>query len=177
MIRPTVSRPTVSRALVPAALALGVMLLGACGSVHEQEGRGYMPPSEVTASRAIPLTVPPEYGLRPENPNQAESTVIADDTVAAEIDVTMLDATMGEQNLLVRAGVLEADPGIRRTLNHDNALLAGDPELVDVLLFGDHSGGGAVEIQEGPEIGSDVAIEQGTPIEDDSWFDSVFGIF
>lgn len=173
------TRPTVSRALVPVApaLAVALVLLGACGSIHKQEGRGYMPPSEVTASRAIPLTVPPEYGQRPESASQAESTVIADETVAAQIDVAMLDATMAEQNLLVRAGALDASPGIRRSLNHDNALLAGDPALVDVLLFGNHPGGGAVEIEEGPEIGSDVAIEQGTPIEDDSWFDSVFGIF
>jgi len=171
------NRPPVPSVPVLSGLVLSLFLLAACGSTHEQEGRGYMPPSEVTRSRAIPLTVPPDFGERPESTKQTESTIIADEAVGSEIDMTTLDATLGEQNLLVRAGVLDANPGIRRALNHDNAILAGDPALVDALLFGNYPSGGAVEMQEGPEVGSDVAIEQGTPIEDDSWFDSVFGIF
>jgi hypothetical protein len=164
------------RAAAP-ALALCLLLLAACGSVHEQEGRGYMPASEVTVSRAVPLTVPPDYGARPESTTQAEATVVAAGIAGTEIDVTTLDATLGEQNLLVRAGVLEANPAIRQTLNKENALLTGPPELVDALLFGNYANTGSVEVTEGPEIGSDVAIEQGTPVEDESWFGSVFDIF
>ena len=159
------------------ALALCLLALAACGNVNEQDGRGYMPASEVTVSRAVPLTVPPDYGARPESTTQAEATVIADQVAGSEIDVTTLNATVGEQNLMVRAGVLEANPVIRQTLNRENALLTGPPELVDALLFGNYPSGGAVELSEGPEVGKDVAIEQGTPIEDEGWFDSVFGIF
>lgn len=167
---------SVHRAAAP-ALALCLLALAACGNVNEQDGRGYMPASEVTVSRSVPLTVPPDYGARPETPSQAEATVIVDEVVGSEIDITTLDATLGEQNLLVRAGVLEANPAIRQTLNRENALLTGPPELVDALLFGNYANTGSVEVTEGPEIGSDVAIEQGTPVEDESWFGSVFDIF
>ncbi len=163
---------------VPSAvliLCLGV--LGACSNSNEQSGRGYMPPSDVTTSRAMPLTVPPDFGARPESAKQSESTVIADETVGTEIDITTLNATMGEQSLLIRAGVLDANPAIRQTLNRENALLIGPPDLVDALLFGSYPSGGTVELAEGPDVGEDVAIEQGTPIEDETWLDSVFGIF
>ena len=163
--------------LSSSALVLCLLLLGACGNSNEQAGRGYMPASEVTRSRAVPLTVPPDFGARPESAKQAESTVIADETVGSEIDITTLNATMGEQSLLIRAGVLEANPAIRQTLNHENALLTGPPALVDALLFGNYPSGGSVELAEGPDVGEDVAIEQGTPIDDDTWLDSVFGIF
>lgn len=156
---------------------LALLALAACSSGNEQSGRGYMPMSDVTTSRAMPLTVPPDYGARPESTKQAESTVIADETVGSEIDITTLDATAGEQSLLMRAGVLDANPAIRQTLNHENALLTGPPDLVEALLFGNYASGGTVELAEGPDVGEDVAIEQGTPIEDETWLDSVFGIF
>ena len=165
------------RSTLPVGLALSLLLLAACGTSNEQEGRGYMPPSEVTNSRAVPLTVPPDFGQRPESASQTESTVFADEVAGTEIDITVLESTPGEQDLLLRAGVPQANPTIRTTLNRENALMAGNDDLVDALLFGDYPSGGTVELQEGPEIGSDVAIEQGTPIEDESWLDSVFGIF
>lgn len=163
--------------VLPAILSFCLAALCACGSSNEQAGRGYMPMSEVTQSRAVPLTVPPDFGARPESAEQTESTVIADETVGTEIDVTTLNATMGEQSLLIRAGVLDANPAIRKTLNRENALLTGPPDLVDALLFGTYPTGGSVELVEGPDVGEDVAIEQGTPLDDDTWLDSVFEIF
>ena len=163
----------------PAILVVAIATLTACGSSNELPGRGYMPPSDVTTSRTVPLTVPPDFGLRPESEKQAESrTVIMADTVTGSaVDVAALDATLGEQALLVNAGVLNANPAIRQQLNRENALLIGDPALVDALLFGNYPTSSGVEVTEGPEVGPDVAIEQGTPIDDGSWIDSVFGIF
>lgn len=163
----------------PALLVVAVATLAACGSSNELPGRGYLPPSDVTTSRTVPLIVPPDFGLRPESDKQAESrTVILADTVTGSaIDVAALNVTLGEEALMVRAGVLNANPAIRQQLNRENALLVGDPALVDALLFGNYATGSGVEVIEGPEVGSDVAIEQGTPIDDDSWIDSVLGIF
>lgn len=168
-----------ARFVLPACLVAGLIVLAGCGSDNELPGRGYMPPSEVTASRTIPLTVPPDFGLRPESESQAESrtVILADTASGSEIDVSTLDATLGEQNLMVQAGVLEANPAIRQLLDRENALLVGDDALVDALLFGNYPTGGTVEVSEGPEVGSDVAIEQSTPVDDKSWIDSVLGVF
>lgn len=171
-------------------LGATALVLAACSGGDELPGRGYLPPSEVTRSQAVPLTVPPDFGLRPDD--TAEHTASGGTIVAAveeptTVEVAELDATVGEQQLMVSAGVLEANPNIRRVLNRENALLVGDPVLVDTLLFGDFPQAvagesttqetPAIEIEEGQDIAPDVAIEQGEPVEDGTWVDSVIDLF
>ncbi len=107
--------------------------LAACGG-DGLPGRGYLPPSAVTATGGVPLTVPPGYGLVPGDE-------------AGESAPAAPGATPGERALLSRAGA--ADPAIRALLNRENALLAGDDPLVEELLFGDLP----------PDDGEAVAIE------------------
>lgn len=172
------------------SLAAAALLLAACNGGDELAGRGYLPPSEVTRSQAVPLTVPPDFGLRPTDTaehTETGGTVIASAEQPATVEVAELDATLGEQQLMVSAGVLDANPNIRRILNRENALLVGDPLLVDTLLFGSFpqavAGEGttqetpAIEIEEGQDIAPDVAIEQGEPVEDGTWVDSIIDLF
>ena len=171
-------------------LCAAALLLAACGNDNELPGRGYLPPSEVTRSQAVPLTVPPDFGLRPDDNLEhtaSGGTIVATVEEPTTVEVAELDATVGEQQLMVSAGVLEANPNIRRILNRENALLVGDPVLVDTLLFGSFpkSVAGesttqetpAIEIEEGQEVAPDVAIEQGEPVEDGTWVDSVIDLF
>jgi hypothetical protein len=159
--------------VAPAALAL----LAACGSDDELAGRGYQPMSDVTVSRSIPLTVPPDFGLRPQPAEeQQDVTVLQQETDLALLEVDEIAATQGEQALMAGAGVPQADPSIRKTLQLENALLAGDDALVDTLLFGTPAGQ-AQQIQEGPEIGSDVAIDDGREVEDGTWYEQILDIF
>jgi len=171
-------------------LAAAALSLGACGNSKELAGRGYMPPSEVTVTRTVPLTVPPGFGLRPEDTagqQGAGGTVIASAAEPATLDIAMLDATPVEQELMVRAGVLDANANIRHVLNRENALLADDPALVDLLLFGSFpkavTGEGTTQqapgvvIEEGGDVAPDVAIEQGAPVEDGTWVDSIIDLF
>ena len=154
----------------PVALLLAGTL-AACGSSNELPGRGYMPPSDVTVSRTMPLTVPPDFGLRPEAAipvAEGGVTVLEEQAAVEQIDIAVLDASMAEQSLLLQAGVLGADPVIRRTLERENAILAGDPQFVDQLLYGEFISQPQVQLEEGPEVEPDVAIEQGE-IVDDTW--------
>lgn len=163
--------------------ACAALALAACGNDNERAGRGYMPPSEVTVTRTMPLTVPPDFGMRPEAPDQqgADGTVIASAAQPATIDIAMIEATPAEQQLMARAGVGSANANIRRVLNRDNALLTDDPALVDLLLFGSFprsvSGATGVAIEDGGDVGPDVAIEQGRPVEDGTWVDAVIDLF
>lgn len=177
-----------ARSVLP--LIATALLLAACGNDTELPGRGYLPPSEVTRSQAVPLTVPPGFGLRPGDTAEhtaSGGTIVASAEQPATVEVAALDATVGEQQLMVSAGVLEANPNIRRILNRENALLVGDPVLVDTLLFGSFpksvSGESttqetpAIEIEEGQDVAPDVAIEQSEPVEDGTWVDSVIDLF
>jgi len=148
--------------VVPLAAALALALpLWACGGGETLQGRGYQPPSEVTSSRAVSLIVPPGYGIRPDPDSDevvAGGTVI-DQQEPDELEIATLTTTMGEEMLMVRAGVMEADPTIRATLNRENALLVGQPQFVEELLFGSYPSGGAVELEQGDEVVPDVIIE------------------
>ncbi len=145
-----------------AAPGLAAALLAACGG-DTLPGQGYLPPSEITVARTVPLTVPPDYGLRP---GDIEEQPAAGGTVVAQRDADAVEAappgaTPGERVLLARSGALEAEPGIRDTLNRENAILVGEPRLAEALLFGDHPSGGAAG-------GSGVAIEQSD--DEPGWF-------
>ena len=168
------------------AAAGALLVLAGCGGSEILAGIGNQPNSQVTVQRTIPLTVPPGYGERPDGTEAeggAGGTVI-DQWETSSFTVAVLNATMGEQLLLERSGALQADPLVRAKLNRENALLVGQPELVDELLFGSFSTGGVVEVIEGSYEVSDVEIEQSTQsgldivIEQDSdessWFDDAW---
>jgi len=110
--------------------------------------------------RTIPLTVPPDYGVRPTG----VSSNIVDEREETVVQTLPLDMTVGEQVLLTRAGVLDADPTIRQTLSRENALLTDDPALVEALLFGSYPSA--------DEVTPDVVIVQ--PEDESDWFDEVW---
>ena len=150
-----------------AASGLAAALLAGCGD-GTLPGQGHQPPSEITVARAIPLTAPPDHGLRPgdvEEPS-ADGVTVIDRRDEEAVDVAPAGATPGERALLARAGAAEADASIRETLNRENALLVGRPELVEALLFGAHPSGG-----EAGEAG--VTIERSD--DEPGWFDEFWG--
>ena len=143
--------------ILPAAVLAG--LLTACGG-DGLPGRGYLPPSTVTATGDVPLTVPPGYGLKPEG-GEASGAIER----GAPRPAAVLGTTAGEQALLSRAGAAAANPAIRATLNRENALLVGDEALVERLLFG------AVP-PAGGEAPTEIAIE--APDGEASWLDDAW---
>ena len=157
----------------PAMAAALILALAACGGNEPLQGRGYKPPSEVTSTRAVSLIVPPDYGLRPD-PDSAEvvaGATVIDQQEPETLQISSLNTTLGEELLMARAGVLEADPTIRGTLNRENALLVGQPLFVEELLFGSFPAGGAVEMEQGDEVVPEVLIE--TP-DEPGWFEEAW---
>ncbi len=151
-----------------------VLFLAGCGGDESLAGVGTMPESQVVTQRTIPLTIPPDFGVRPDG---AEVEVAAGGTVIDQqetntLTVAALNATMGEQLLLERSGALKADPLVRAKLNRENALLVGLPIFVEELLFGTFPSGGAVDLEQGSEVVSDVVIEQ--DVEESIWFDDAW---
>lgn len=61
---------TASRAFVP-ALLLAALTLGACSGVKEQLGLTKQSPDEFRVMARAPLSMPPDYSLRPPSPGMA----------------------------------------------------------------------------------------------------------
>lgn len=126
---------TARRVLAVTAMALGLAGCGAGQDIAQIIGTG--PNTETTPVKGQPLTVPPDYDLRPprgggertkaaEASRRARSTVIGNSTVAATAPAadaagaagTAAGRTAGESALLRHASAGEAvDPGVRNKVN------------------------------------------------------------
>lgn len=138
------------RRLVPfLALAVG---LSACDSVRETfDTTRKNPPDEFRVISQAPLTLPPDYGLRPPEPgaprpqtgtptDEARATVFKLDNSAAAAaaaeSAALAGRSQGEQALLVEAGATNVDPAIRRQIDQETEqLVAAESSFIDSLIF------------------------------------------
>src|SRR6185369_13299487 len=97
--------------LLPAMLALS--LLSACGSVKQELGIGRNSPDEFTVVKRAPLTLPPDYALRPPSLENTRPASDASDQARTAVLGRSLDAAAegaSEQTLLGKLGAANADP-------------------------------------------------------------------
>jgi hypothetical protein len=135
-----VNDPRVSRLAPLLLLCLG---LSACGDYGPRQffGLDKNPPDAFAVVSRAPLTLPPDFGLRPPKlgqarPNetpvsaQARTTVFGLDTgglsgeKAAQIDRLSSERSPGEAQLLKMAGAVGVDPTIRETINTESEKVA-----------------------------------------------------
>lgn len=140
------------------SLTLCASLLLACGErTRTALGYGKQSPDEFSVVTRAPLSVPPDYGLRPPAPGAsrpqeqetAESTRRlllqgAADRRSGEPDGEA--PGRGEAALLERAGAASADPGIRRTVDRESSILARDDDgfLSSILFWQEREAPGVV---------------------------------
>jgi hypothetical protein len=139
-----------------AGVAVAAAALSGCDSARETFGFTKQAPDEFEVVTRAPLVIPPDYGLRPPQPgaqrpqekeirDQARETVTgrnADTTGRPQLASTSptpaagAPRTEGERALLTKAGALDADPAIRRTVDRESTLLAeADSGFIDRLIF------------------------------------------
>lgn len=131
---------------VPALAAmLAVGGLAGCGGVGKSLGFGKQSPDEFAVVRNAPLTLPPDYTLRPPRPGaqrpqeepirqQAENTVFNRDS-EADVASSRLESE-GEYALLRQADALETNPNIKREINEEFTIYAQEGEgFFESLLF------------------------------------------
>jgi len=163
-------RPVVSAGGLAVCLAL-VLGAGACSTGNEElPGVGYRVPGQATSAKLLPLTVPPDFGLRPE---PADETPEGYEIVSTQEEEKVLQGadtmTEGEQIILTRSGGVDANPDIRQLLDQDNAVFVGNPVFVEDLLYGDYPEAGAVTVEESGEVTEDVVIREGTGDDESDW--------
>ncbi|MDP2205225.1 MAG: DUF3035 domain-containing protein [Alphaproteobacteria bacterium] len=140
MMRKTAIR-LASRFLLLTALLSAPLLLAGCEGIKKQVGVGRHSPDEFAVVKRAPLTLPPEYSLRPpsadyippasEATQQARSVLMGDASAAAAAS-----GGSAEQAFLARTGAQQADPDIRAAINRDNGYIALQNRTVtDRLIF------------------------------------------
>ena len=124
-------------------LVLPLLGLAACqsGDVSRTFGIARDAPDEFRVTTRAPLSMPPDFTLRPPQPGaarpqetplraQAEAT-LAPDTLLAN----GANATSAGQDALVQQAGPPAPTDIRRRLGQDDSLATADRSLVDKLMF------------------------------------------
>ncbi|SMF71906.1 Beta-barrel assembly machine subunit BamF [Tistlia consotensis] len=124
--------------------------LSGCENVRQQFGLSKTAPDEFKVVSRAPLTVPPNFALRPPEPgatrpqegttrDQARQTVFRiSDNKQQSVDAVIPDdgRSKGERALLMEAGVEKADPKIRQLVNEEtNQIDEASKSLIDELVF------------------------------------------
>ena len=141
-------RPTFRRGNSRLTLAVyGVSLafvLGACENVKDQLGLNKNSPDEFSVLTRAPLTLPPDYKLRPPDPGavRPQEVSVQEQVKAALYNASpegtgdVPTATVGESALLNLAGSSAQQSDIRAVINRDNAIFAEEEgNFIDALIF------------------------------------------
>lgn len=140
-----VSRTSMGKFKKVAVVALTISV-GGCEGVREAAGIAKKAPDEFAVVTRAPLSMPPDYGLRPprpgaERPQEARVTDTARDLVIKHDSSTTSSenaaaGSPGESALLSKAGATAPDPKIRRKINRESSILAAESDsLADRLIF------------------------------------------
>ena len=112
-------------------VASSALAVSACGSLKQGIGLTKVVPDEFVTVSTAPLSVPPEYGLRPPAPGQPRPQELAPESAARQILLGQRQAvtrTPGEQVLVAQAGGEQADPLARYVVDDEFGDLAHKEE-------------------------------------------------
>lgn len=131
-------------AILAALLAVG---LAGCEQFRSVTGQVKQAPDEFQVVSRAPLSLPPDYGLRPPQPGsvrpqegsvpeQAKRTIVQAAGRSGDARVGDGHSSAAEVALLRAAGATGADPEIRRTVDRESAaLIESDRSFTDRLVF------------------------------------------
>lgn len=134
-----------------AAIAAAVFALSACDTAKQALTQTKAGPDEFSVYKRAPLTLPPEYSLRPPSDGktaEAEATQTRDETrrillenATQKKQVQPVDAaTPGTSQLLALAGAGRVESGIRETIDRETTAYATeDLKFLEKLMYGDQA--------------------------------------
>ena len=125
-------------ALTAGFAALGAGLAG-CQSTAQALGMTKVVPDEFRVVTKAPLTVPPDYSLRPPAPGQPRPQELQPESAARTALLgqrAAQDRSQGEKLLAAKAGGDKADPLVRYVVDDEFGEIAHkDPSFADRVLF------------------------------------------
>lgn len=116
---------------------VSLIVLGACSSVGNAISGERRTPDEFKVVTKAPLSVPPEYSLRPPNAGQAlPGEVVANSDRAVSFGQDFgADASASEKLLVRSAGAIAVNPIIRSQVDFEEAgIIRKDPAFSDRVV-------------------------------------------
>jgi hypothetical protein len=138
---------SISRLAITSVLLVAALGLGACADTRKAIGWDKAVPDEFRVVTRAPLTLPPDFGLRPPAPGAARpqeqspqdlarTAVFGTERTPASIASANPSLSASERALLGRTGADTADASIRDTIEREAQSLAeADKTFVDRLIF------------------------------------------
>jgi len=124
-------------------LAVLVMTTG-CESARKAFGNKKSAPDEFVVYSRPPLSLPPDYGLRPPKPGESRPQRIQPSDTARDAvlgkqqskAISSAGTSPGLQAMLRDTGAIAADPAIRDAINQETSILAEeDQQFINKLIF------------------------------------------
>jgi hypothetical protein len=131
-------------ALAPCLALLAGLALSACSDTRKALGYDKAPPDEFRIVSRAPLSLPPDYALRPPQPGasrpqeqssqeQARQAILGNAGARQSIPP---GASAGEAALLTKVGTPRTDPRIRELVDRESTAIAdADRTFFDRLVF------------------------------------------
>lgn len=128
---------------ITCAMVLGAgIALSGCEQAKQALGQTKQPPDEFAVFQRAPLSIPPDFGLRPPAPGtERPQAVNPRDQVRAALTrggeaPTGGDLSAGERSILQLTGANQADPSVRARVNNETRDLQVDSgSITDKLVF------------------------------------------
>ncbi len=137
--------PTLLRVLIAASVAFGSALaLSGCTDARKALGFEKAPPDEFQVVERAPLSMPPDFSLRPPAPGavRPQEGNVRDQARAAlagrstGTPISTAGRTQGDVALLKKAGTEQIQPDIRVLINKETQALAdADKSFTDKVVF------------------------------------------
>lgn len=137
--------PTLVRVLIAASVAFGSALaLSGCTDARKALGFEKAPPDEFQVVERAPLSMPPDFSLRPPAPGavRPQEGNVRDQARAAlsgrstGTPISTAGRTQGDVALLKKAGTEQIQPDIRVLINKETQALAdADKSFTDKVVF------------------------------------------
>jgi hypothetical protein len=129
---------TLTRGLAAVSL-IGLAGLAGCQSASKALGLAKVTPDEFRVVSKAPLTLPPDYALRPPSPGEPRPQELEPESAAREALVGQRQAEVrsdGEKLLVTQAGGDKADPLIRYVVDDQfGAIAHKDKGFADWVIF------------------------------------------
>ena len=127
------------KTILIAALILPIAVAG-CQNVKRELGVGRNSPDEFLVVKRAPLSLPPDYTLRPPSmdslPPASEVSDQARTAILGTAGTAQASAGSGETLMMEKMGVAAANPEIRNIINQENGYIALENQtLTDKLIF------------------------------------------
>ena len=111
-----------------------VFLLYGCGEVKEKIGLIKKAPDEFQVYESKPLSVPPNFELRPPSEGAIGSEDDNKDLLFSDKDETDENLTLSDEILLIEVGEKETKANIRKIINDENSIEEVDKSVIDKIL-------------------------------------------